>query len=182
MDKLPPSIRDSLWRELNERNITLLFSNDREIILGDWTRKSGVETITINYNLHPIQFFLTLTHEISHSITYNKYFLTVLPHGKEWKSIYKKFVMSILDGSFGGDVENVIIKHMKNPPAKAGADPNINRLTDPKGLILEDVPRGVSFPYHGIVYKKLYKKRTKWVLEDENGKTWMLHCSTVIDA
>ncbi len=180
MEKLPPSIRDSLWREINERNITLIFSKDRETIMGDWTLKSGVETITINYNMHPIQFFLTLTHEIAHSIAYNKYRLTVKPHGKEWKNIYKNFVKSLLDGSFGADVESVIIKHMNNPPATAGADPNINRLIDPKGLILEDVPKGVSFPFKGVMYKKLYKRRTKWVIQDDKGTTWMLHCSTKV--
>ena len=54
-------------------------------------RKNGTMEITVNNDLNKHQFLLTLIHEIAHQLTHLKYG-KVKPHGKEWKTTFKKLM------------------------------------------------------------------------------------------
>lgn len=175
MQKLPHPIQESLWELLSELKIDLEFSEPRKTKLADWRLKNGKQKITINYDLHPVQFFMTLCHEIAHGITWNQYKNTVAPHGKEWKNNYKSVIIPLLNGYFGEYIETRIRKAMKNPKA-AGIPPEIMEITNPGQLMVNDINMGVMFPFDGKMLTKIYKKKTKWMcLEPSTGKQWLVH-------
>lgn len=181
MEKLPEPLREILWSKINTLNITLEFSGDRKNKFGEWRLCNGKQTISINYNLHPLQFFLTLTHEIAHSITWNMYGNLVRPHGKEWKQNYRNLVLPLMKCNyFDKYTEHVIIEHMKNPPACAGTCPEITKIINPNVSLIKDVPIGTVFPYRGSFLVKLYKKRTRWVCRDTSGKMFLIPESSMI--
>ena len=69
---------------LEKEKISIKIVNQRQTKHGDFRRlSSGQYQITINNNLNPHQFLLTLIHEIAHHVTFQKYG-RVKPHGKEW--------------------------------------------------------------------------------------------------
>ena len=68
-------------------SINLKIVNQRQTKHGDFRQlANGKFQITINNNLNPFQFLLTLIHEIAHHTTFEKYG-RIRPHGKEWKGI-----------------------------------------------------------------------------------------------
>jgi predicted SprT family Zn-dependent metalloprotease len=175
MEKLPEPLREILWSKINDLNITLEFSEHRNTKYGEWRLFNGKQTISINYNLHPLQFFLTLTHEIAHSITWNMYGNLAKPHGKEWKQNYRNIVLPLMNkGFFSKEVEKVIIEHMKNPPACAGTCSEITKIINPSVNLVKDVPVGTMFPYRGNFLVKLHKKRTRWVCNDASGRSYLI--------
>ncbi len=68
-------------------SMQLKISKSRKGKLGDYRKINSTYThkITINHNLVPELFFLTLTHEIAHMRVYDKFTMRkISPHGKEW--------------------------------------------------------------------------------------------------
>ena len=174
MQKLPPPIQDALWTKLSELNILLEYSDPRKTKLADWRLRDGKQKITINYDLHPVQFFITLCHEIAHGITWNQYKRSVAPHGKEWKNNFRNVILPLLVGHFGENNEKVIKDVMKNPKA-AGIPSEIRAITNPNQYTVDNIHMGVMFPFDGKMLTKIYKKRTKWVcLEPSTGKQWIV--------
>jgi SprT protein len=91
--------------------IQLKLTKARKSILGQYQHdlKSGKNSISINGDLEPYNFLLTLAHEIAHCVCYNKYGNTVLPHGDEWQLINGVVLKELLDAKiFPSDIELVL--------------------------------------------------------------------------
>ena len=79
-----------------EHKINLKIVSERQTKHGDFRRlPNGHMQITVNNNLNPYQFLLTLIHEIAHHVTYQK-FGRVQPHGKEWKTVFQHLMLPFL--------------------------------------------------------------------------------------
>ena len=84
---------------MEEYNINLKIVNQRQTKHGDFRKlPNGKFQITINNNLNPYQFLLTLVHEIAHHVTFKKYG-HVRPHGKEWKQTFQHLMLPFLHPS-----------------------------------------------------------------------------------
>lgn len=73
------------------RNVQLVVTKARKTKFGDYSnpRRYGFHKITVNHNLNPHRFLVTLVHELAHLETWDEYRKTVLPHGSEWKENFR---------------------------------------------------------------------------------------------
>jgi hypothetical protein len=142
--------------------INLKIVNQRQTKHGDFRQlANGKFQITINNNLNPYQFLLTLVHEIAHRVTFKK-FGRVKPHGKEWKQTFQHLMLPFLQTSiYPSNILSLLAHYLKNP--KASTDNDVKLSLALKGNIAE---KGKNFvfelPINSIfIFKdKLYKRGT----------------------
>lgn len=142
--------------------INLKIVNQRQTKHGDFRQlANGKFQITINNNLNPYQFLLTLVHEIAHHVTFKK-FGRVKPHGKEWKQTFQHLMLPFLQTSiYPSNILSLLAHYLKNP--KASTDNDVKLSLALKGNIAE---KGKNFvfelPINSIfIFKdKLYKRGT----------------------
>lgn len=107
--------------------------------------------ITINNDLNPYSFLITLVHEIAHLSNWNKNKENVKPHGEEWKKEFKLLMKPFLTESiFPDDVIFALNKYLHNPYASSCTDLNLQRTLKSynqkqKVVYLEQLPHGSLF-------------------------------------
>ena len=90
LNYIPEASTNYLIEILNKENIQILVKKERKTKHGDFrVLKNGKCQITINSNLNPYRFLITLIHEIAHYRVYKIFEKKVKPHGKEWKDILR---------------------------------------------------------------------------------------------
>ena len=142
--------------------------NERQTKHGDFrTFPNGKTQITVNNNLNPYQFLLTLVHEIAHHVTHKK-FGRVQPHGKEWKTVFQHLMLPFLQPEiYPKEILPHLAKYLKNPKASTDADVNLSLAL--KGGIaatgktfIFEIPLGGIFEYKDKLYKRQHKRRTRY--------------------
>ena len=93
--------------------------------LGDFRRPRhgrGAQ-ITVNRDLPPLQFLLTLTHEIAHLHAFGSHRRRIRPHGKEWKNCFAVLLRELAAvETLPHDYRNALLEHASNPRATAQQD------------------------------------------------------------
>lgn len=107
--------------------------------------------ITINNNLNPFAFLITLVHEIAHLTNFNKHKSKVKPHGDEWKHEFRLlmqpfFAMPV----FPENVKAALLNYLSNPAASSCSDLNLYRVLKQYDknqhlLFLEELPLNAVF-------------------------------------
>lgn len=135
---------------------------------GDFRRfNDGIVQITINNDLNPYRFLLTLVHEYAHLVTFQEY-KKVKPHGREWKNNFKLLMLPFLSPEiFPDEIMGLLAKYLINPKASSDGDINLSlalrsydRITD-KTLIFE-VPDKSRFQYRNKTFVKGKLRRTRY--------------------
>ncbi|MCX8080422.1 MAG: SprT-like domain-containing protein [Bacteroidia bacterium] len=163
----PAAIRFSEW--ILTYKISLRITRDRCTKLGDYSPKSakGVPSITINHNLNPYAFLITLVHEFAHHFNYLKHGLNVEPHGHEWKREYAVLLSEFMRMDiFPPDLLHALKKHIQNPPASSCADPFLQKILsfydeDDGSIPIEHLPVNALFEFRNKVYKKEQLRRKR---------------------
>lgn len=157
-------------------SLFLEISRDRKGKLGDYRlwRKSHQHKITINYNLPKELFFLTLTHEIAHMITYEKYKgKNIKPHGKEWKNEFSRLMIDSIT-AYSKEFQPIIAHHAKNPKAGYYSDSAMvnyfEKLKNPNSIILQNLEIGNTFSFDNIPFQLIEKRRTRFVCMNLNNR------------
>ncbi|WP_159950594.1 SprT-like domain-containing protein [Polaribacter septentrionalilitoris] len=153
---------------INEHHFTLKIVNQRQTKHGDFRKlPNGRFQITVNNNLNPFQFLLTLVHEIAHHVTHQK-FGRVQPHGKEWKAVFQHLMLPFLRPEiYPNEILPHLAKYLKNPKASTDADVNLslalrgNIAEAGKNFIFE-IPVGNLFKFKNTIYKRGEKRRTRF--------------------
>ncbi len=112
----------------NRYNFQLNTSKSRVTKHGDYRAPFGEfgHRISINENLNVYSFLLTLIHEISHLIVWERHKRKVKPHGTEWKSVFRNQMEIIYALKvFPPELTEVIKVNMRNPKATAHTDKNL---------------------------------------------------------
>ncbi|WP_369047758.1 SprT-like domain-containing protein [Tenacibaculum sp. UWU-22] len=151
-----------------EHKINLKIVNQRQTKHGDFrTFANGRTQITVNNNLNPYQFLLTLIHEIAHHVTYKK-FGAVKPHGSEWKTVFQHLMLPFLHPSiYPKTILPLLAKYIKNPKASTDTDVKLslalksNVAESGKNFIFE-LSYGSVFVFKNKHYKKGNKRRTRY--------------------
>lgn len=152
---------------IEQHDFVLKIVNQRQTKHGDFRKlPNGKFQITINNNLNPFQFLLTLIHEIAHHVTYQK-FGKVQPHGKRWKTVFQHLMLPFLQPEiYPKHILPLLANYLKNPKASTDADIKLSfafkeysRETG-KSFIFE-VPYGSLFQFKNAIYKRGNIRRTR---------------------
>ncbi|MGL4629849.1 MAG: SprT-like domain-containing protein [Leadbetterella sp.] len=154
----------------------------RKTCLGNFIQKNGHHTITVNSDLNPYAFLITLIHEIAHhrialeNSLLNKH---VDPHGNEWKHMFSTLMMPVLEleNVFPEPLRSILKMHMKNPAASSTRDPKLvkalkqyDEIQKNPGTILAHVPAGKTIVFNTRSFLKIENRRTRTLVEDPKTK------------
>ena len=79
--------------------------------------------ITINLDMNPFRFLITLLHEISHFFVYQDFGFKTKPHGFQWKSKFKELLIPVINNKvFPDDILSPLAKYAINPKASTDTD------------------------------------------------------------
>jgi hypothetical protein len=166
---LPENSPDLVAGWLNGHAVILRLSRGRRSKLGDYRPpvRDRYHRISVNRDLHPFEFLITLTHEFAHLQVWEKYGRRAKPHGKRWKEEYGALLSSLLNrGIFPDHLEKLLVHHMQDPKANSKGHTALARALheyEPvqHGLFLEDLPQNARFCLNdGRRFVKLEKLRT----------------------
>ena len=177
---LPPDTLEPVMHYLQMYKVHLTVARERKSILGDYRHKTQGQNhrISVNGNLNPFSFLITLLHELAHMLTFEKWGNRVASHGKEWKAVFGQLLAQFIEHDvFPADIKNAILQSLHNPAATSCADELLLRTLkqyDKKvnGLVfVEDMPAGSLFKTHdGRVFQKGVKLRKRFRCEEVSSK------------
>ena len=152
---------------IETHNFTLKIVNQRQTKHGDFRQlANGKFQITINNNLNPFQFLLTLIHEIAHHTTFEKYG-RIRPHGKEWKQQFQYLMLPFLNPTiFPDHMLTPLAHYLKNPKASTDSDVKLslalkgNTAENGKNFVFE-LPTNCTFIFKNKMYRKGKKRKTR---------------------
>ena len=99
---LSPFFHDSIIAYLENliilNKVQFILSKPRKTKLGDYRAipNESLFIVTVNNNLNPVQFLITVLHELAHHFTWMKHKSIAKPHGKEWKQEYQRVFIPVL--------------------------------------------------------------------------------------
>ena len=181
---LPDNTFSHIAPYFQNHNIHLTLTRERKSILGDYrepTRSEPFHRITININLNPYNFLITLVHELAHLITCEEYGRRVKPHGKEWKATFKKMLIPYVGKQvFPHDVETALTKYISNPAASTCTDSELYKALykydenkKPNQTLMCYIPVGQTFKTDSGIFKKVKQLRTRSLCKNiSNGKQY----------
>lgn len=159
---IPSHAVDPVLNLIQSQQVHLKIVNERKTRHGDYRRlPNGTHQITVNANLNPYRFLITLIHEIAHLVAFEAFGRSVKPHGPEWKRTFQKLMLPYIRPEiFPAEVLPFIARHFRNPRASSDTDAHLSvalkkfdRPND-KNYVFE-VPHGSTFRiYNGKVFKK----------------------------
>jgi hypothetical protein len=151
-------------------HLVIKVKNERKTRHGDYRElPNGQHQITVNSNLNPYRFLITLIHEIAHFEAYRAYGRFIKPHGKEWKYTFQHLMLPFLRPEiFPSELLPLLARHFKNPKASSDTDTQLALAlkqfneTNDKTYVFE-VPLGQAFKlYNGRVFKRGEKRRKRF--------------------
>lgn len=168
---------------LHQYKVHLTITRERKSVLGDYRHATVHKNhrISVNGNLNPYAFLITLIHELAHLVTFNQYGHRVQPHGREWKNCYALLLKDFMGKQiFPALVEQALQQSMHDLPASSCADEDLMRVLkqfDPhNGLVMvESLSEGQLFDIgEGRIFKKGKKLRKRYqCTEVETGKLYL---------
>lgn len=165
---IPEKAAQPILDYLNHYHVHLTITRERKSVLGDYRHatNSSNHRISVNGNLNPYSFLITLIHELAHLVTFMEHGNGVASHGKEWKGVYRKVLEEFIRlGVFPVDILASIKKSLHNLPASSCADEDLMRIlkrydkdADGELLLVEQVPEGA---YFALEDKRIFRKGKK---------------------
>ena len=167
---IPEAAQAQIHPLLDDKYLRIIIKKARKTRHGDYRKlKNGEHQITVNANLNPCRFLVTLLHEIAHYHAYRFYGNGIQPHGMEWKMMFKKIMLPFLRPDvFPNKILALLAKYIKNPKATTDSDIHLSlalKSLDPPNdkIYIFDVSPGSTFiASNGKTYKKGNKRRTRY--------------------
>ena len=172
-----------LW---GETPFLFFVKSPRNTKLGDFRYRKDrpLQTITLNVDLNPYQFLLTLIHEVAHLRAFAQYGTSHLPHGPQWKTLFKALLDPLLHETiFPRDLLVPLKLHMRNPAASSARDLFLMKEMSKYDVVqeenlflfLSDLGPGTNFQLAGRKFKKGETRRTRILCEEiDTGKKFLV--------
>ena len=109
----------------------LQLKKPRRTKLGDFRppRRGQLPHITVNVDLPPHAFLVTLTHEIAHLLTWNQFGSRVQPHGPEWRNCFAQLLEQLAHlECLSAPFRRGLTQHAQRPMSSTHRDPEFYRL------------------------------------------------------
>lgn len=187
---IPEHAVKPIFELIVQNQVHLKIVNERVTRHGDYRRAvSGKHEITVNANLNPYKFLITLVHEIAHLVAFEKFGRTIKPHGQEWKYSFQRLMVPFIRPEiFPQQLLPLLARHFKSPTASSDTDARLalalkyfDKPND-KHFVF-DIPIGSIFRiYNGKIFKKgnLRVKRYE-CLEVSSGRTFLFNPNAEVE-
>ena len=153
--------------------------------------KTGRLELTVNGNLNPYAFLVTLMHELAHLITHVEHGWHVKPHGDEWKSAFKRTLGPFLRRNiFPEDLQLAIHGYLQNPGATSCSDHTMAKVlarydkkSHPDICMVDDLHKGEKFLYgrEKRKFERGLKVRTRYQCKClDTGHLYLFHPLTKV--
>jgi hypothetical protein len=170
--------------------VHLKIVNERQTRHGDYRKGlSGKHEITVNANLNKYKFLITLIHEISHLVAFEKFGRNIKPHGNEWKYSFQRLMVPFIRPEiFPNHLLPLLARHFKNPTASSDTDTTLSLalkqfdLQNDKNYIFE-LPYGSVFRIqNGKIFKKIAVRTKRFeCLELSSGKLYLFNPNAEVE-
>jgi len=183
-DYLPPGTYEPVLSYLRQYKVHLTVARERKSILGDYRHRTHHvnHRISVNGNLNPYSFLITLLHELAHLLTFEKFGSNVLSHGREWKATYSEMLAQFLQHKvFPADIETELVRSLQNPAATSCAEDGLLRVLrkydarESHHRLVEELATNDLFRTNdGKIFKKAGKLRKRFkCVEVKTGKVYL---------
>ena len=171
---------------LRKNQVQLKISRARSTKLGDFRISSNGDSprISVNHNLNPYAFLITLVHEMAHAEVWKKKsrFRRVLPHGKEWQTAFSLLMNPFLNENiFPETLLPAVKKYFLKPKASSVSDPHLMRalkvFDEPaENPQLNELVTGDKFIFRTMTYEVIKKMRTRFQCRNlQNNRLYLIH-------
>ncbi|MDY0102201.1 MAG: SprT-like domain-containing protein [Lentimicrobium sp.] len=176
---LPQSSVEPVLSWFGNNRILLMVTKSRRSKFGDF-RSRGAQTtpiISVNHDLNPYSFLVTLLHEMAHAEVFFNYKKRLLPHGPEWKCAYRKLALPIISNSgLDSQFTTIFAEHLQNPTASSSASQPLTMVLrsfdKPRDVtLISDIEPNTHFSLpNGLIFRKGEQLRKRFRCECVNNK------------
>jgi len=160
---LPPKALTDACRLLEDADVSLKIVPPRKTLHGSYRIPTTYQKhfITINNNLNPYTFLITLLHEIAHAHAWTKH--KAKGHQKEWKQCFKQLLNHFIQlDLFPAEIQTALKQHVEKIRYSDITDINLtkalrqydNQTTNAKTISLHEIPRNTVFSHGRIIFHK----------------------------
>ena len=183
---LPYGTLPSVAALIRDTSVVIRIKDERKTKFGDYRPlgEGWKHQITINNNLNPYAFLVTLLHEIAHLQVQERYGNRVKPHGEEWGIMYGNLVRRYLaKGVFPNSLIQPLHEHIMNPCASSCTDLELFKALKKHDRSyhahthVEDIKEGERFVWReDKIFVKGTKLRTRYQCSEvKSGRTYFFH-------
>jgi len=175
-ERLLPGSERLLEQWLDGAQIRLKLSRSRSTKHGDFRfpRNGLPAVITLNHDMHPVEFMITLSHELAHYRAWKRYGRSIRPHGEQWKHEFRWMLKEMIEsGILEPEVSRAIYQcYFKRERIGSSAGEPILRVLGKAGkdsgfTRVADIPEGTVFRLrNGKVLVKGIKLRSRFRCRD----------------
>lgn len=188
---LPEHAVNLCFELIKANSVHLKIVNERQTRHGDYRKGlTGKHEITVNANLNKYRFLITLVHEISHLVAFEKFGRNIKPHGNEWKITFQQLMVPFIRPEiFPHSVLPLVANHFRNPTASSDTDARLafalKQFDERKQDVhyIHEVPSGSLFRIkNGRIFKKngLRTKRYECV-EVNTGRLFLFNANAEVE-
>lgn len=170
--------------------VHLKIVNERQTRHGDYRKGvNGKHEITVNASLNKYRFLITLIHEISHLVAFEKFGKNIKPHGAEWKYSFQRLMIPYIRPEiFPNQLLPLLARHFKNPSASSDTDATLSLALkqfdqqNDKNYVFE-IPYGSVFRIsNGKIFKKIAVRTKRFeCLEISSGKLYLFNPNAEVE-
>jgi hypothetical protein len=170
--------------------VHLKIVNERVTRHGDYRKGiNGKHEITVNANLNKYKFLITLIHEISHLVAFEKFGRNIKPHGEEWKYSFQILMVPFIRPEiFPTHLLPLLARHFKNPTASSDTDATLSLALkqfdeqNDKNYIFE-IPYGSVFRIsNGKIFKKIAQRVKRFeCVEINSGRIYLFNPNAEVE-
>ncbi len=170
--------------------VHLKIVNERVTRHGDYRKgANGKHEITVNANLNKYKFLITLIHEISHLVAFEKFGRNIKPHGDQWKYSFQILMVPYIRPEiFPANLLPLLARHFKNPTASSDTDATLSLALkqydeqNDKSYIFE-IPYGSVFRIsNGKIFKKIALRVKRYeCLEINSGRIYLFNPNAEVE-
>ena len=187
---VPEHALETVFELIKANNVHMKIVNERQTRHGDYRKGlGGKHEITVNASLNRYKFLITLIHEISHLVAFEKFGRNIKPHGSEWKFTFQRMMVPFIRPEiFPSQLLPLLARHFKNPTASSDVDATLSLALkqfdqqNDKNYIFE-IPYGSRFRIHnGKIFQKgaLRTKRYECV-EVSSGRMYLFNPNAEVE-